>query len=146
MTGARSYLDYNATAPLLGIARAAMVSAMETIGNPSSVHTEGREAKKMLEGARSDFASLIGAKPANVVFTSGATEAAMHALSPVVRAAGSEIRISKLFVSAVEHPCVLNGGRFAPGQVETLRVTEAGIVDLAGKRLEDGKSDQPEID
>ncbi len=130
MTGARSYLDYNATAPLLGIARNAMVSAMEMIGNPSSAHTEGREAKKMLEGARSDFASSIGANPANVVFTSGATEAAMHALSPVVRAAGSEIRISKLFVSAVEHPCVLNGGRFAPGEVETLPVTEAGIVDL----------------
>lgn len=73
----RVYLDYNATAPLRPEARAAMVAAMELAGNPSSVHAEGRAAKATVERAREQVAAAVGCKPREVIFTSGATEAAM---------------------------------------------------------------------
>ncbi|WP_338548199.1 cysteine desulfurase family protein [Roseovarius phycicola] len=72
----RVYLDYNATAPLRPEARDAMVAAMDVVGNPSSVHAEGRAAKGLVEKARSQVAAAVGCKPQEVVFTSGATEAA----------------------------------------------------------------------
>ena len=72
----RVYLDWNATAPLRDEARDAMVAALDVVGNPSSVHQEGRAAKAVIERARGDVASLVGCKPSEVVFTSGATEAA----------------------------------------------------------------------
>ena len=72
----RVYLDWNATAPLRGEARAAMVLAMELVGNPSSVHAEGRAAKALMERARGQIAAALGAEGADIVFTSGATEAA----------------------------------------------------------------------
>jgi len=76
MTAKRIYLDWNATAPLRAEARAAMVAALEVAGNPSSVHAEGRAARSIVEAARAQVAALVGAKPSEVVFTSGATEAA----------------------------------------------------------------------
>ena len=72
----RVYLDHNATTPLRPEARAAMVDALDLVGNPSSVHAEGRAAKGLLEAARADVAALVGAAASEVVFTSGATEAA----------------------------------------------------------------------
>ena len=72
----RHYLDWNATAPLRPEARAAMVAALDVAGNPSSVHAEGRAAKAVVERARAEVAEAVGCKPAEVVFTSGATEAA----------------------------------------------------------------------
>ena len=72
----RVYLDWNATAPLRSEARDAMVRAMEAVGNPSSVHAEGRAAKYIVEQARDQVADLVGCKPSEIVFTSGATEAA----------------------------------------------------------------------
>ncbi len=72
----RVYLDWNATAPLRSEARAAMVAAFDVVGNPSSVHAEGRAAKGIVERARAQVAAAVGCKPAEVVFTSGATEAA----------------------------------------------------------------------
>ncbi|MGD9864944.1 MAG: cysteine desulfurase family protein [Pseudodonghicola sp.] len=72
----RVYMDYNATAPLRPEARAAMVAAMDLAGNPSSVHAEGRAAKGMIEKARAQVAAAFGADGADVIFTSGATEAA----------------------------------------------------------------------
>ena len=72
----RIYLDHNATAPLRAEAKAAMISAMESAGNPSSVHAEGRAAKSIVEKARAQVASAFGADGADIVFTSGATEAA----------------------------------------------------------------------
>ncbi len=71
----RTYLDYNATAPLLPEARAAMIAALEQFGNPSSVHAEGRAARAIIEAARIAVAALVKAKPSEVIFTSGATEA-----------------------------------------------------------------------
>lgn len=73
---ARVYLDWNATAPLRAEARAAMIAAMDVVGNPSSVHAEGRAARALVERARAQVAAAVGCKPAEVVFTSGATEAA----------------------------------------------------------------------
>jgi cysteine desulfurase len=72
----RIYLDYNATAPLRPQVRDAMIAAMDFVGNPSSVHSEGRAAKAMVEKARAQIASAFGADGADIVFTSGATEAA----------------------------------------------------------------------
>ena len=72
----RTYLDWNATAPLRPEARAAMIDATEITGNPSSVHAEGRAAKLALERAREEIASALGAEGADVIFTSGATESA----------------------------------------------------------------------
>ncbi len=91
----RVYLDWNATAPLRDEARAAMLAAMEQLGNPSSVHTEGRAARAIVERARAEVAEAFGATAADIVFTSGATEAAALAL------AGRGLRCSPC-----EHDCV----------------------------------------
>ncbi len=72
----RVYLDWNATTPLRPEARAAMIAAMDVVGNPSSVHREGRAAKALMERARGQIASALGADGADIVFTSSATEAA----------------------------------------------------------------------
>jgi len=77
----RVYLDWNATAPLRDEARAAMLAAMDVVGNPSSVHAEGRAARGMVERARAEVAEAFGAGAADIVFTSGATEAAALALA-----------------------------------------------------------------
>lgn len=75
----RAYFDWNATAPLRPEARAAMLAAMDVLGNPSSVHGEGRAAKAVIERARTQVAAALGAVGADIVFTSGATEAAAMA-------------------------------------------------------------------
>ena len=75
----RAYLDWNATTPLRAEARAAMAAAMDVAGNPSSVHAEGRAAKALIERARAQVAAALGAEGADIVFTSGATEAAAMA-------------------------------------------------------------------
>ncbi len=72
----RVYLDWNATTPLHPEARAAMAAAMDVVGNPSSVHAEGRAAKALMERSRAAVAAALGAEGADVIFTSGATEAA----------------------------------------------------------------------
>ncbi|MCK0143739.1 aminotransferase class V-fold PLP-dependent enzyme [Aliiroseovarius sp. F20344] len=77
----RVYLDWNATTPLRAEAKAAMVDAMELVGNPSSVHAEGRAAKGLIERARKDLAAALGAEGADIIFTSSATEAAALALA-----------------------------------------------------------------
>lgn len=76
----RAYLDHNATTPLRVEAREAMIAAMDAYGNPSSVHSEGRKAKAIIERARGEVATAFGADGADVIFTSSATEAAALAL------------------------------------------------------------------
>lgn len=76
----RTYLDWNATTPLRPEAKQAMIDAMDLVGNPSSVHAEGRAAKALVEKARKDVAEALGAEGADVIFTSSATEAAALAL------------------------------------------------------------------
>src|SRR6516225_3328239 len=123
----RIYLDWNASAPLRQEARAAAIAALETTGNPSSVHVEGRAARRLIEQAREKVAALVGAEPRGVVFTSGGTEANMLALVPATEGAARD----KLLVSATEHPSVLAGGRFPAAAVDRLPVTARGEVDLA---------------
>lgn len=107
----RVYLDWNATAPLRIEAREAMGAAMDVVGNPSSVHAEGRAAKAIVEKARGQVAALVGCEPSGVVFTSGATEAAAMVLSGCAR----------VFGLAVEHDCV------------TSWLTDFGSVDGNGR-------------
>jgi cysteine desulfurase len=128
----RTYLDWNATAPLRPEARAAVVAALDELGNPSSVHREGRAARRLVEMARQEVAALVGAEPRNVVFTSGATEANMLALTPAFEPnAAHPRRCERLLVSAIEHPSVRSGGRFPADLVEEIGVTADGIIDLS---------------
>jgi cysteine desulfurase len=129
----RVYLDWNATAPLRVEARQAMISALELCGNPSSVHAEGRSARKLVENARSIIANAVGALPRNVVFTSGGTEANALALRPGLRR-GSGAPVERLLVSAIEHASVLAGGSFSAKIIETIPVTSSGLIDLGRLR------------
>lgn len=126
----RAYFDWNATAPLRPEARAAMVEALALTGNASSVHSEGRAARQMVEQARHRVAALVGAEAKDVTFTSGATEANMLALTPALEIGGRKEPRDRLFVSAIEHPSVACGGRFAAAQIEVLPVTKDGLIDL----------------
>ncbi len=139
----RVYFDWNATAPLRAQAAAAMSAALGLTGNASSVHAEGRAARRLVEDARAAVAALAGAAPKNVTFTSGATEANMLALTPAIEAGGRREPRDQLFVSAIEHPSVRSGGRFPAEMVEELPVAAAGVVDLAAlaHRLE--KAERP---
>lgn len=126
----RIYLDHNATSPLRSSVKEAMMNRLGAPLNPSSVHQEGRQGRKVIEAAREKVAALVGADPRAVVFTSGGTEANNMALSPRVQF-GSDIKtFNSLYVSAVEHPCILAGGRFSKEQTNHLPVDENGIVDL----------------
>ena len=95
----RAYLDYNSTSPLRSEAKQAMIDAMTVVGNPSSVHLEGRAAKTLIENARLKIAEAIGAVGADIIFTSGATESAALAL------AGRDIVCSRLEHEAVTSWC-----------------------------------------
>src|SRR5712671_1751274 len=126
---ARVYLDWNATTPLRPEARAAMALAWDMSGNPSSVHAEGREARRLVEDARAIVASAVGGQPQNVVFTSGGTEANSLALTPGLRRGGG-MPVQRLLVSAIEHASVLAGGRFPADTIHSIGVTRSGVVDL----------------
>jgi cysteine desulfurase len=128
----RSYLDYNATAPLRPEVRAAVAAALSLTGNPSSVHAEGRAARSAIEAAREKVATLVGARSEDVIFTSGATEANALALAAQAGEAWH------CYLSAVEHPSVLSGGRFYRETTTVIPVTADGVADLAilAKQLE----------
>ncbi|MER9597346.1 cysteine desulfurase family protein [Mesorhizobium sp. M0244] len=130
MAGARAYLDYNASAPLLASARAAVVAALDVAANPSSVHAEGRAARRLIEDARRVVARLVNARAEHVVFTSGATEAASTLLTPDWRMGRGAVRMSRLYVSEADHPCLLNGGGFPGAQLARIGVDADGIVRL----------------
>jgi cysteine desulfurase len=136
----RVYLDWNATTPLRPEARAAMAAAWDLCGNPSSVHAEGRQARRLVEDTRASVAGAIGAQPRNVVFTSGGTEANVLALTSGLRR-GSSLAVERLMVSAIEHASVLAGGRFPPHAIDTIGVTRSGLLDL--DRLREGLAGRP---
>src|ERR1051325_3002237 len=125
----RVYLDWNATTPLRPEARTAIAAALDLVGNPSSVHAEGRAARRLVEQARAEIGKAVGADPRQVVFTSGGTEANSLALTPGVRR-NSGLPINRLIVSAVEHSSVLAGGRFVPEAMEIVGVNSSGVDDL----------------
>ena len=123
----RTYLDYNATAPLRPEAREALLAALD-IGNPSSVHEEGRKARALVEAARRDIAELVISHPETVIFTSGGTEACNLALNLRDAQKG---KIERLLVSAIEHSAVLQAARESELPVTEIPVTPAGAVDVA---------------
>ncbi len=126
----RVYLDYNATAPLRPEARAATLEALDVLGNPSSIHAEGRRARAIVEEARRAVAALAGVEPRGVVFVSGGTEAANLALTPAIRGAGRKTALTRLIISAGEHPCVLRGHRFAAEATAIAPLRPDGRLDL----------------
>jgi len=126
----RSYLDWNATAPMREEAKAAFAAAMSCIGNPSSVHAEGRAARTLIEAAREQVAALVGAQPGNVVFAASGTEANMLALTPAIETADEKRPRTRLFLSAIEHASVRAGGRFPREAIEELPVHPDGRLDL----------------
>ena len=126
----RSYFDWNATAPLRPQAREALLEALAVPGNPSSVHAEGRAARSLIERAREQVAVLVGAQAANVVFTSGGTEANMLALTPTIETAGEKRPRDRLLLSAIEHSSVRAGGRFPREAIEDVPVLPDGRIDL----------------
>ena len=135
----RVYLDHNATMPLRAEARAAMIAAMDVVGNPSSVHAEGRAAKAVIEKAREDLANAFGADGADVVFTSGATEAAVLALQGR-GLIGADIEHDAVAAQIVAKVQVNHMGRLqsTDQNVEVLQVanSETGVVqDLPGAVL-----------
>jgi cysteine desulfurase len=142
------YLDHNATSPLRPECLSAMTHALAVGGNPSSIHGKGRAARAITEEAREKVARLAGAKADQVVFTSGATESNNLALFGAVEGslADGETRITRIFVSAIEHSSVLATAdrlaeRFPWVRVERLAVTPEGVIDLEGLRvaLREGK-------
>ncbi|KAF0231069.1 MAG: hypothetical protein FD175_938 [Beijerinckiaceae bacterium] len=128
MAAPRAYLDWNATTPVHPAAKAAVVVALELLGNPSSIHAEGRAARALLEQARADVAALVGGEAENVVFTSGATEAA-NALfrAGVSGCCGKDIAGGlRPMVSAIEHAAVIAA---AGPEGAVIAVDGDGIVD-----------------
>ncbi|WOI57041.1 cysteine desulfurase family protein [Palleronia sp. LCG004] len=128
MTG-RCYLDWNASAPLRPEARAAMLDALSVAGNPSAIHAEGRAARAIVERARAQVATALGADAADIVFTSGATEAAALA------AAGMS-----LDCAPVEHEAILAWCRAALGVDNTgaVAVTDPSCTALQAANSETG--------
>lgn len=114
-----AYLDHNATAPVRPEAAASLAAALAEGGNPSSVHGPGRAARRLVEAARRDVAALVGAAPAQVIFTASGTEANNQAL----RATGREAAV----ISAIEHDSVLKARQDALH----VPVGQDGTIDLA---------------
>lgn len=132
----RVYLDHNATTPLRAEARAAMAEAEDMVGNPSSVHAEGRRAKAFLEGCRARLAHALGASGAEIIFTGSATEAAAMAL------AGRGVVCSGVEHDAVASWCDVALTANAGGQVF---VPEPGFATLQLANSETGvMQDVPE--
>jgi cysteine desulfurase len=123
----RIYLDHNATTPVRDEVVAAMVRTLRELpGNPSSAHAEGAAARAAIERARERVATLLAARPREIVFTSGATESNHLAIHGVARASGRR----HLITSAAEHPSVEEP--IAALEAEGFRVTRLG-VDAAGR-------------
>jgi cysteine desulfurase len=135
------YLDHNATSPLRDCAKRAMLEALEETGNASSVHGAGRRARARVEKAREQVAKLANADPSEVIFTSGGTEANALALRGVVAGAlAAEDRITRIFISSIEHESVranaLAIAETVPGvKLNEIPVTEDGAVDASAFRL-----------
>jgi cysteine desulfurase len=102
----RIYLDHNATTPLAEPVRAAMSAALAVWGNPSSVHQEGRAARELVERARAQVAGLLAASAADIVFTSGGTEADAIGLVGLARLGRARTGAEVVLVPAIEHPAV----------------------------------------
>jgi cysteine desulfurase len=130
-----AYLDHNATTPLRPAARASMLAASDLPGNPSSVHGEGRAARNLVERSRAQVAGFTGTATANVIFTSGATEALNLVLTPDVKYGGADVHFDVLLIAGGEHACVIDGHRFPQDAAEILPLTKSGTLDLAALKV-----------
>ena len=124
----RVYLDYNATAPLRPQARAAMLDALGAVGNASSVHGEGRDARRRIEAARVDVARLVGGDAKLVTFDQRRHRSERDGADAEMDFEGSSARADLLLVGATEHVSVLAGGRFPPERVRQIPVDGNGVV------------------
>ncbi len=106
-----------------------MMAAMDLVGNPSSVHAEGRAARSIVESAREQIAQCFSIAPKNLTFVSGGTEAANASIYAAAKALGRDGALAPVVVSATEHPCVLNALRHS-SDVCILPVASNGLVDL----------------
>ena len=122
------YLDFNAGAPMRTSVRESMIEALDDTGNASSVHSHGRRARGRIETAREDVARLCGARARAVTFVSGGTEANVTALTPVWQDQGAPVYLDKLFMSAMEHPSVMTGGRFPVADQAVVPVDANGVI------------------
>jgi cysteine desulfurase len=118
----RAYLDHNATSPLRESVKQAMRAAMDVDGNASSVHREGRLARKLLDDSREAIARSIGVIAPMISFTSGGSEANNLAIKSAP--------VQRLLVSAIEHPAVIEAAKSARLPAEFIPVTPRGVVDL----------------
>lgn len=134
----RVYLDWNATAPLRPEARDAMLAAMDVAGNPSSVHSEGRAARAIVERARAQVATLCGCKPGEVVFTSGATEAA-SVLADVALCGAVQVEDTAHDAVWARHDPTRTGGR-STTLAMGLANSETGVVRFPPEKGDDGWS------
>lgn len=139
MTKRNVYLDYNASAPLRPDALEAMLSAARAGGNPSSIHGAGRRAKAIVDAAREQVAVAVGARPDNLVFTSGATEALHLAMNAPLGVA------QRLIVSGLEHDAVDAYASLAFSEVTMARVMPDGVIDLAHLQALLRESAQPAL-
>jgi len=139
---AMHYLDHNATSPLRASARAAMQAALDAGGNASSVHGPGRAARARVDKAREQVARLVGCTAASVIFTSGGSEANCLVLKGAIAGAlAAEDRITRLFISAIEHESIRAAAaalaETVPGlKVSPIPVTPDGVIDLSAFRLQ----------
>ena len=129
------YFDYNSTAPVMREAREAWLEATEKIsGNPSSMHDFGAHAAAAMLKAREKLASFMGCNPADIIWTSGATEAnntVMHHFSRTLDAK------TEVWVSAMEHPCVMESAQYYFGKrLRLIPVTHDGVIDLEWLTME----------
>lgn len=131
MTDGFCYFDHNATMPMTAEARRLWVEAAESFpGNPSSPHRLGSRADSALEDARHRLGTHLRCDAIDLVWTSGATESNNQILAHLARSLRGA-RDREIWLSAVEHPCVLAAGaKFFPGRVRTIPVSSDGVVDL----------------
>jgi cysteine desulfurase len=126
MTRQAVYCDHNASTPLLPEARAALLSALDLIGNPSSVHAEGRALRALIDQARADVAALTGARREEVVFTGSATEAITQAIVGGAR----HFRPDAVVVTAGDHMAVLRAAELTGLPIRTIGLHADGRIDL----------------
>lgn len=122
---ARTYLDHAATTPMVPAAIEAVAAQLGAIGNPSSLHASGRAARRVVEESRELIASLLGARPSEVIFTSGGTEADNLAIKGVYGAAQQQGR-NRVVISAIEHHAVLDSARWLAA-TEGAELVEVGV-------------------
>lgn len=126
----RHYFDYNASAPISTQAYKILVDSLHIYANPSSTHREGLAAKNLIETARVSIAKNLALNAHNIIFTSGATEAASTLLTPNYVIGKKTCYMSHLYVGSTEHQCILSGGQFSTSNISKIPVLNNGLIDI----------------